>query len=53
MSDDTSLTRKAKTHISRFAGRLTQGLRKPKRRFATEMIYGIQAIKDLSAVRQV
>jgi len=51
MSNDTSSTRKIKTQTSRLAGRMAQGLTKRKRRFVTEMIYGIQASKDLSADR--
>jgi len=47
MSNDTKLSRKIKAQISRFAGRLSEGFTRPRRRFVTEMIYGIQASKDV------
>jgi len=36
-----------KSQITRFSGTVSQELDKPKRRFINEMIYGIQASKDV------
>ena len=38
---------KIKTQITRFSNRLSSGLNKPKRKFLHQMIYGIQASKDI------
>jgi len=47
MSDDSKLTGKIKAQMSRYAARLTEGLSKVKRRFVGEMLYGMQAAKDV------
>lgn len=47
MSQDKKLGSKIKSQISRFAGQLTQGWDKVRRRFVGEMLYGIQAAKDV------
>lgn len=47
MRDDSKLASKIKAHISRFAHRVTEGLGRVERRFVSEMLYGIQAAKDL------
>lgn len=47
MAEDSRLSGKVKSQITRFAARLGTGLSKPDRRFVTEMIYGIQAGKDV------
>lgn len=48
MSHDSALGSKVKAQISRFANRLTQtGYTQPKRRFVSEMLYGIQASEDV------
>jgi hypothetical protein len=46
MGEDSKLGAKIKSQITRFAGRLTEGMDKVKRRFVTEMLYGIQAPKE-------
>lgn len=45
--NDSKLAGKLKAQIKRFSTRLTQDLTKPQRRFITEMLYGIQASKDV------
>ena len=47
MNHDSQLSWKIKRQIRKFSGQLTEGLDKPKRRFVTEMLYGIQASKDV------
>ena len=48
MSQDSALGSKVKAQISRFANRLTQaGYARPKRRFVSQMLYGIQASEDV------
>lgn len=47
MREDSKLASKIKSQISRFASRLTEGLDKVKRRFVSEMLYGVQAAKDV------
>ena len=48
MSQDSALRGKVKAQIGRFVKRLTYtGYTKPKRRFVSEMIYGIQASEDV------
>lgn len=47
MGNDSKLGWKIKSQISRYASRLSQGLSKPKRRFVAEMLFGIQASKDV------
>lgn len=45
--EDSKLSAKLKSQISRFGARVGLGLKKPDRRFVTEMLYGIQAGKDV------
>ncbi len=47
MSKDSKLRHRIKRHITRFASRLTQGWDKVVGRFVREMIYGIQASRDI------
>ncbi len=47
MRYDSKIAGKIKAQITRFANRLTEGLTKPERRFIREVIYGIQASKDV------
>ena len=47
MSHDSKLTGKIKSQIKRFSGRLCKGMTKTQTRFVTEMVYGIQASKDV------
>lgn len=48
MSQDSALGSKVKAQICRFANRLTSmGYTKPKRRFVSEMLYGMQASEDV------
>ena len=47
MSKDSKLAGKIKWQIARFSGRLSEGLAKPLRRFIGDMIYGIQASRDV------
>ena len=47
MTNDSKLSWKIKSQISRFASRLTDGWDKVKHRFIQEMLYGIQASKDV------
>lgn len=47
MEDDSKIAGKIKAQITRFSNYLTEGLKKPDRRFIRELIYGIQASKDV------
>lgn len=47
MSNPTKTAQQIKSQITRFSGKVSQELDKPKRRFINEMIYGIQASKDV------
>lgn len=47
MNHDSQLSWKIKRQIKKFSGQLTEGLDKAKRRFVTEMLYGIQAAEDV------
>jgi len=47
MRHDSKIAGKIKAQISRFSNRLSDGLTKPERRFIREVIYGIQASKDV------
>jgi len=47
MAMESKAAGKIKTQITRFSNRLSSGLNKPKRRFLHQMIYGIQASKDI------
>ena len=47
MGEDSKLGSKIKAQITRFGSRLTEGMDKVKRRLVGEMLYGIQAAKDI------
>lgn len=47
MGEDSKLGAKIKSQITRFAGKLTEGMDKVTRRWVSEMIYGIQASEDV------
>lgn len=47
MGHDSKIAGKIKAQITRFSNRLTEGLKKPDRRFIREVLYGIQASKDV------
>jgi hypothetical protein len=47
MAHDSKTAGKIKSQITRFASRITGGLKKPDQRFIREIIYGIQASKDV------
>jgi hypothetical protein len=47
MGEDSKLGSKIKAQITRFAGRLTEGMDKVTRRWVSEMLYGIQASKEV------
>lgn len=47
MGDDSTVAGKIKTQITRFSHRISRGLKKPTRKFVAQMIYGIQASKDV------
>jgi hypothetical protein len=47
MGNDSTVAGKIKTQITRFSHRISRGLSKPTRRFVAQMIYGIQASKDV------
>jgi hypothetical protein len=47
MGEDSKLGAKIKSQITRFAGRLTEGMDKVTRRWVSEMLYGIQASQDV------
>lgn len=47
MTNPAKTAQQIKSQITRFSGTVSQELDKPKRRFINEMIYGIQASKDV------
>jgi hypothetical protein len=47
MDKDTILVAKIKAQLSKFSGIISQDFSKPKRRLIKEMLYGIQATKDV------
>jgi len=47
MAIESKTPGKIKTQITRFSKRLSSGLNKPKRKFLHQMIYGVQASKDI------
>jgi len=47
MAPQTKTAGKIKTQITRFSNRLSSGLAKPRRKFLHQMVYGIQASKDI------
>jgi hypothetical protein len=47
MANDSKIASKIKAQITRFANRISRGLKKPKRKFIAQMLFGIQASKDI------
>jgi len=47
MNKDTVVVRKIKAQLSKFSGIISKYFSKPKRRLIKEMLYGIQATKDV------
>ena len=47
MSNDTTVSKKVQVQIKKFSSHLARGLSKPKKRFLTQVIYGIQASRDI------
>ena len=47
MREDSKLAWKVKAQMTRFAGRLTEGQGEVERRFVGEMLYGMQAARDV------
>ena len=47
MSCETKITASLKGQLSKFSGIISRGLHKPKQKLVHEMIYGIQAAKDV------
>ena len=47
MADDSKIAGKIKAQITRFSNRISRGLKRPKRKFIAQMLFGIQASKDV------
>ena len=47
MANDSKIASKIKAQISRFFNRISRGLKRPKRKFIAQMLFGIQASKDV------
>lgn len=47
MNDDTRISEKVKSEIEHFAQIITQGFSKPKKKFISQMLFGIQASRDI------
>jgi len=47
MATQSKTAGKIKMQITRFSNRLSSGLNKPKKKFLHQMVYGIQASKDI------
>jgi hypothetical protein len=47
MANDSRIAGKIKAQITRFANRISRGLKRPKRKFIAQMLFGIQASKDV------
>lgn len=47
MSDSTTEGKRVQIQIQQFARRMTKGLSKPKKRFVSQMMFGIQAGRDV------
>ena len=47
MTDDIRISEKVKSEIGRFSQLITQGLTKPKKKFISQMLFGIQASRDI------
>ena len=47
MNDNTTITKKVQHQIARFSSRVAKDLTKPKKKFVSQMLYGIQASRDI------
>lgn len=47
MNDDTRISEKVKSEIKHFAQIITQGFSRPKKKFISQMLFGIQASRDV------
>jgi hypothetical protein len=47
MSENSRTVANLKGQLSKFSGIISRGLRKPKQKLIKEMLYGIQAAKDV------
>ncbi len=47
MNNDTTIGKKVQHQIERFSFRISKGLSKPKKRFVAQMLFGIQASRDV------
>jgi len=47
MNDDIRISEKVKSEIKHFAQIITQGMAKPKKKFIHQMLFGIQASRDI------
>jgi len=47
MNDNTTVGKKVQAQIKRFSSKITKGLTKPKRKFIHQILYGIQAQRDI------
>lgn len=47
MTDNIRISEKVKSEIGHFAQIITQGLTKPKKKFISQMLFGIQASRDI------
>jgi len=50
MANPAKTAGQIKSQIAKFSAKVSRGLDKPKRKFINEMIYGIQASKDVKLV---
>lgn len=47
MNDNTTVSKKVQHQITRFSYRVTKGLTKPKKKFVSQVLFGIQASRDV------
>lgn len=47
MNDNSRISEKVKSEIERFSALLTRGLTRPKKKFVHQMLFGIQASRDI------
>ena len=47
MEEDTRLAEKINRQLSEFTKRITKGLSKPKRKFVSQMLFGMQVARDV------
>ena len=47
MKDDNSISKKVQVQIKKFSSKITKGLSKPKKRFVSQILFGIQASRDV------